>query len=525
MKTSKIATSLLTGFVTTIGMQSSLIASAPAKTISDNKPNMVLILIDDMGWGTFAPNIPDFTERDMNQAFIENYQPDYTYWECVEAVRKAMPNITRLCSEGIRFTNAYVTANVSAPSRAGLLTSSYQQRYGLYINQEAERGVPENIKLMPQVLKENGYTTGIFGKYHNGRSVSEFNTCTKGFHPLDRGFDKFYGFDKAGTDYYGSKIIFEDRKHVEPDKYLTDKFTEKAVEFIKNNIGKPKLIYVPYNALHGPLGVPAPEKYRNRFNYKSKVLNNYAAYTAAIDDGVQAIMDAIKEIEEDENTILVFLSDNGAPGGLAQPLPKNAPFSGFKGQSWQGGYHVPMFIWYGHKITRGKVCDQMVSSMDIFPTLFDIAGILKPKGQIIDGRSLRPILLENIDTKVHDHLVWMSQHAENWAMNKVSDQHIAQAAFMVREGNFVLRFVMEENKFYLHNIAEDRAEQIDLSDKYPQVVEHMKGVFKNWFQEMKRPEKWKPELWQNVQFWDTTLPPAPKVNREGLTKKKKRSKF
>lgn len=441
---------------------------------ADRMPNMVLIFIDDTGWGTFAPNIADFSESEMNQDFIRTYNPDYTYQEAVEAAKRAMPNLTSFCNEGIRFTNAYVTANVSSPSRAGLLTSSYQQRYGLYINQEAEKGIPEDIKLMPEVLKENGYVNGIFGKWHNGRGVDEINTCSEGHHPLDRGFDRFFGFNNAGTDYYDSPMLFKNKEHVNESEYLTDKFTEEAVDFIKDNPGVPKLVYVPYNALHGPLGVPAPEKYRSRFNFGSKVLNNYAAYTAAVDDGVQAIMNAMKEIGEYDNTVLVFLSDNGAPGGAASPLPKNGPFTGFKGQSWQGGYHVPMFIWYGNKIEGGRVCREIVSSMDIFPTLMDISGIELPSSQVVDGVSLCPILFDDINTQVHDHLVWMSQQAENWGMNKVHDQRIAQAAFMVREKDYVLRYVVEEDRYYLHNVTEDRGEHVDLSSEYPQKTEHMK---------------------------------------------------
>lgn len=521
MKTKNITTVLLAGLAASTSHAET---AKPKKAAHIQKPNVVLIFIDDTGYGTFAPNIADFSEEDMNRDFIRNYGPDYTYAEAVDAACRAMPNLSVLCSEGIRFTNAYVTANVSSPSRAGMLTSSYQQRYGLYINQKAEKGIPENIRLMPQFLKENGYTTGIFGKYHNGQSSGENNECAHGHHPLDRGFDKFYGFNSAGTSYYGSNILFEDRRHVEADGYLTDKFTEKAVEFIKANAGTPKLVYVPYNALHGPLGVPAPEKYRQRFNYTSKILNNYAAYTAAVDDGVAAIMDAIREIGEYDNTILFFLSDNGAPGGEVQPLPKNGPFSGFKGQSWQGGYHVPMFVWYGDKIDKGTVCNQVVSSMDIFPTVFEIAGIQPPQDQIIDGKSLVPVLTGKPDTQIHEHLVWMTQQAENWAMNKVNDQKIAQAAFMVREGDFVLRYVMEDNRFYLHNLSKDRQEKEDLSAEYPEKVEHMKAIFKEWFSEMEKPNGWKPELWQNVQYWDETIPPAVKPDRSGLTKNPKRKK-
>lgn len=366
---------------------------------------------------------------------------------------------------------------------------------------------------MPQVLQENGYVTGIFGKYHNGCGTDEFRTCAPGHHPLDRGFDRFYGFNNAGTDYYASDMIFDDREHVVPEQYLTDEFTAQAIDFIYEHKGVPKLVYVPYNALHGPLGAPAPEKYRNRFHFSSKILNNYAAYTAAVDDGVAAIMDAMKRIGEYDNTILVFLSDNGAPGGEVQPLPKNGPFSGFKGQSLQGGYHVPMFIWYGDRIDGGRVCRQMVSSMDIFPTLMDIAGIPLPDGQTVDGKSLAPILFDDIDTPVHDHLVWMSQQAENWAMNKVHDQRVAQAAFMVRKGNYVLRYVIEDDEYYLHDLSVDRGEHHNIAAEYPDKVLELKNIFREWFLQMKRPKEWKPELWQNVQFWDSSIPPAEKPDR------------
>lgn len=232
----------------------------------------------------------------------------------------------------------------------------------------------------------------------------------------------------------------------------------------------------------------------------------------------------MKEIGEYENTILVFMSDNGAPGGEVVPLPKNGPFSGFKGQSWQGGYRVPMFVWYGDKIKRGTVCDEMVSSMDIFPTLMDIAGIPLPENQIVDGVSLAPILFGETHEPLHDHLVWMSQHAENWAMNKVRDQGIALAAFMVREGDYVLRYVMEDNRFYLYNVQKDRGEHEDLSAKYPERMEHMKTIFRHWFVQMQKPNGWKPALWQNVQFWDNSLPAPQKPDRNTLVSRKSKQR-
>ena len=138
-----------------------------------SKPNLVLVLVDDMGWGAFAPNHVDFTEKELNQEFCRIHVKDYTAEEAFEAAQKATPYLNRYCQEGVRFTNAYVTANVSAPSRAGLLTSSYQQRYGLYIIKEAETGIPTTVLTMPQVMKDYGYANGAFGKYHNGKGMDE----------------------------------------------------------------------------------------------------------------------------------------------------------------------------------------------------------------------------------------------------------------------------------------------------------------------------------------------------------------
>lgn len=256
--------------------------------------------------GAFAPNHVDFTEKELNQEFCRIHVKDYTAEEAFEAAQKATPYLNRYCQEGVRFTNAYVTANVSAPSRAGLLTSSYQQRYGLYIIKEAETGIPTTVLTMPQVMKDYGYANGAFGKYHNGKGMDEIHTCSPGHHPLDRGFDYWFGFNSHGTSYYNSPILFRNRENIACAEYTTDKFTEEAVQFIRGNEGSPKLIYLAYNALHGPLGAPAPDKYMSRFQYKSKLLNTYAAYTAAIDDGVAAVMKELEKIGEIDNTMLVL---------------------------------------------------------------------------------------------------------------------------------------------------------------------------------------------------------------------------
>lgn len=472
--------------------------SFPVFAQKTSKPNLVLVFVDDLGWGTFTPNLKEFTKNELNQAFIAKHVKDYSAEEAFEAIKIAMPNLTRLCDEGARFRNAYVTANVSSPSRAGLLTSSYQQRYGIYINGEGENGIPENILTMPQIMKKAGYINGIFGKYHNGKGTDEKHTCSPGHHPLDRGFDDFFGFNSHGTVFYNSPILFKNRKNVACSEYLTDKITSEAVNFIEDNRGKPKLVYLPYNAVHGPLGAAAPEKYLKRFNFKSKLLNNYATYIAAIDDGVAKVMEQLEKQGELDKTMLVFMSDNGAPGGAAATLPKNGPFSGFKGQAYEGAIRVPMFFWYGNKIKQGAVYNQLVSSMDIFPTFFDVAGIPLPKNQVVDGKSLIPVLTGKSNKEVREHLVWMFQQAENWGMDGIKDQNTAKAAFSVRKGDYVLRYILEEDKFYLNKLTDDRKEAINLVTQYPEKVLEMHNIFKKWFSEMKKPISWKPALWQGI---------------------------
>ena len=491
----KTGTLLLTGIT-------SVVLPSQAQAGAIQKPNLVLVFVDDMGWGTFAPNTKYYTKEELNQEFIQKQVKDYTREEAMEAAVVAMPNLTRYTNEGVLFTNAYVTANVSAPSRAGMLTAAYQERFGAYIIPDAEVGPPESILYMPQLLKKAGYKNGFFGKHHNGGEKKDaLCTCTPGQHPLDRGFDSFFGFNSHGTLYYNSPILFQDRKHVECSEYLTDKFTDEAVKFIGENRGKPKLVYIPYTALHLNISDPAPDKYSKRFNYTSKLLNRYASYTAAIDEGVEAVMQKMKQIGELDNTVLIFMSDNGAPGGAQATLPKNGPFSGFKGQDFQGGFHVPLFIWYGNKIKQGLVCNQVVSSMDIFPTFFDIADVALPTTQKVDGVSLLPLLQGKSTNEVHESLVFMSQHAENWGMNGIKDQHTAKASFMVRKGDFVLRFIPDSSAFYLNDIRTDRAEKVNLIKQYPEKANEMKTVFKNWFEEMKVPTEWKLALWKDVQFW------------------------
>jgi len=505
-----------------------LLVSGVAPAQNKQKPNLVFVLIDDFGWGGFALNKSMYDYSQLNQEFIKLRVTDYTPEQAQAAAELAIPTLSQLCLGGTRFTNAYTSANVSSPSRAGIMTSRYQERFGYYINgEQVGRGVPLTETFMPKYIHDVGYATACIGKFHLSPNVKDDEGgCADGYNPLDRGFDYYWGFNAAGTDYYGSKILHKGREKVAATGYSTDEFTREAVDFISRSQGKPFMIYLAYNAVHGPLGLPAPPQYLDRFKYDSRLLNNFYAYLYAVDQGVARIIDKLRETGQLDNTMIVFTSDNGAPGGAADVLPKNGPLRGFKGQTWQGGIRVPMFFYVpGQK--GGLVSDNIVSNMDIFPTFMDWAGIPLPKN--IDGKSLLPIISGKSTAPVRDELVWMGQMAENWGMYGIRDQKVAPGGFMVRKGDRVLRYDIVARQFTLYDLTNDIGEKNDISAAEPAKVEEMKAIFRKWYGEMKPPMSWKPALWKGVEFWDSSSnyqPPtdANSAPREKGEKRKNRQK-
>ncbi len=381
-----------------------------------------------------------------------------------------------------------------------MLTSRYQERFGYYTNVEQKTGLPATETLMPEYLRRAGYTTACIGKYHlSPEDEPGSGGCVEGYSPLDRGFDYYFGFNSHGTTYYDSPMLHRGHEKVPAEGYLTDQLTGEAIGFIERSEGKPFMIYLAYNAVHGPLGAPAPQEYLDRFDYPSHQLNNYYAYLYAVDRGVERIMEKLRESGRADNTMVVFVSDNGAPGGAVNVLPKNGPLRGFKGQTWQGGVRVPMFI-HVPGAGGGIVSDNLVSTMDIFPTFMDWAGIPLPEG--LDGRSLMPLISGESDAQVREELVWMGQMAENWGMYNDKDQNVAPGGFMVRKGEWVLRYDIVARKFSLYDLGSDIGEQNDLSAAHPAVTDDLKDVFRRWYAEMSPPMGWKPELWKGVEFWD-----------------------
>ena len=292
------------------------------------------------------------------------------------------PNIDRIAHQGVRFTNGYTPYSVCSPSRAGFITGRYQQRFGYernaqYRPNDPNMGLPQNEKTIPEVLGQVGYTSGMIGKWHLGAHISN--------HPLNRGFDFFYGHLGGGHRYFPEELTIEDSYSIndEPlsyrtwimrdhqpektDDYLTDEFSKEAVKFIEKNQKTPFFLYLAYNAPHGPL--QATTKYLDRFDHiKNKKRKTYAAMVSAVDDGIGRILEYLESLDIIENTMIFFLSDNGGP----EPKngSNNGPLREGKSSIYEGGNRVPFAMQWTGKI-EPMVYEYPISSLDIrIPILY-----------------------------------------------------------------------------------------------------------------------------------------------------------
>ncbi|XOV94726.1 MAG: sulfatase [Bacteroidota bacterium] len=330
----------------------------------ETKPNIVFIFIDDMGW------------KDVG--FM-----GATYYET--------PNIDRLANAGMVFTNAYANAANCAPTRACLLSGQYGPRHGLYTVAKSDRGQSKDRRIVPientlsipldkitiaEALKPAGYTSAAIGKWHIGNT------------PQEQGFD--FGIDRGDLGYpYG---------HYNADSvYLTDKLTEVAVDFIKDNnpnkTGKPFLLYLAHHAIHTP--IQAKDEITAKYESKDGVnCHNNATYAAMIESVDESVMNVNKTLEElglSENTILIFFSDNGGHGTYTC----QKPLRGGKGMYYEGGIREPMFAYWPGKIKGGTTSDVPVISTDFYPTFLDLANQQPKEDYILDGKSITPLLFGN----------------------------------------------------------------------------------------------------------------------------------
>ncbi|ANQ52447.1 sulfatase-like hydrolase/transferase [Flammeovirga sp. MY04] len=423
-----------------------------------NPPNLIVVMVDDMGWA------------------------DTGFNGCKDI---PTPNIDRIANEGVKFNQGYVTFPVCGPSRAGFLTGRYQDRFGYTTNPSIDptneiSGLPVEEETMAQVLRKADYNNAIIGKWHMGTHPV--------FHPLNRGFDYFYGFLSGGHNYLPEKLtlndlsevtekwgwyktkIIENHDKVEINDYLTDELTDATVRYINKQADDDQhfMVFLAYNAPHTPL--QATEKYLSRFGHiKNKKRRTYAAMVSAVDDGVGRILETLEKKGIDENTLIVFLSDNG---GAKNNASRNAPLRGKKTDLFEGGVRVPFAMRWKGQIPSGQTYEKPISSLDIMATIVAQNKIKISKERPLDGVNLLPYLTGQNDGFPHDQLFW-----RKWEQN----------AMAIRDHYFKLVANSDQNEtdLMLFDIEKDQSETTDLSKEYEEKVRDMKVAWEAWNAEMK----------------------------------------
>ncbi|NDV61611.1 sulfatase-like hydrolase/transferase [Puniceicoccales bacterium CK1056] len=420
-------------------------------------PNLVVILTDDQG-----------------------YQ-DVGFNGCEDI---PTPNIDSIASNGIRFTNGYVSYPVCGPSRAGLLTGRYQGRFGFTTNPTIDpavphAGIPLEEKNIAEVLSPVGYRSMIIGKWHMGSHPQN--------HPLNRGFDEFFGFLSGGHNYFPENYTLNDlsevkkkwdwyrtklihnRERVDIEQYLTDELSDRAVAFVERQAcsDSPFFLYLAYNAPHTPL--QATEKYLSRFTHiKDKKRRTYAAMVSSVDDGVGALLSAIEEKGLTEETIILFLSDNG---GATNNASRNLPLRGNKGTMWEGGVRVPFAMQWKGQIPEGIDYDEPVISLDILPTIAALSNAPLSEERPLDGVNLIPYLRGEKDGAPHAQLTW---------------RDFRSGGFAIRQGD--LKLVREKprtNEPKLYDLEKDISEKRDLRGKYANKADSMQAAWDEWESQLK----------------------------------------
>ena len=375
------------------------------------------------------------------------------------------PNLDRLAASGVRFSNGYVTASVCSPSRAGMLTGRYQQRFGHELNLPGQphpsvpnsvRGLPLTELTVADLLQQNGYVTGLIGKWHLGLEDH--------FHPTKRGFNEFFGLRKGSGPYFAGTVntIESGMEAVSPDSldYLTDEFGDRAVDFITRNKDKPFFLFLSFTAPHTPMEAKPTYLAEEERRFRTPVRAKNAAMARSLDDNIGKVLLAIESLGLRENTLVVFANDNG--GAMPFNGSLNAPLRGAKGTALEGGNRVPFLMSWPGTIPEGVVFDPSVSTLDIVPTFVQSAGGTLPTDRTYDGVNLIPFLDGSVSSAPHDTLYWKVQWG---AAIRVGDWKL------VRTPN---------NDHWLFNLKDDISESTDLAATHRDIVEDLRSALEKW---------------------------------------------
>jgi arylsulfatase A-like enzyme len=423
--------------------------------LAADKPNILVIVADDMGYGDIGVH----GCRDI-----------------------PTPNIDSIASRGIRFRNGYVSGPYCSPTRAGLMTGRYQHRFGHEFNPGETAapnfGLPLTETTLADRLKAAGYATGMVGKWHLGFEPQ--------FHPLKRGFGSYFGFLGGSHSYLDAREdpenpILRGTEAVDEAEYLTDAFRREALAFVDRNQKSPWFLYWTFNAVHVPMH--ATPKYLARFSgIAGEGRRTYAAMDSAMDDAIGAMLERIKKLGQERNTLVFFISDNGGPPTNSS---SNGPLRGYKAETWEGGIHVPFLLQWRGSVPEGKVYDQPVIQLDILPTALAAAGIpVDPKWKL-DGVDLIPFVKGQKPGGPHDALYWrlgrqMAIRMGDWKLVKA-----------IGRGSDEVRGTADLQDAQLFNLAQDLGEKTNLAAQEPEKVKALGAAWMKWSSEMAEP-RWFP---------------------------------
>jgi len=421
------------------------------------RPNLIVIMADDLGYA------------------------DVGFNGCKDI---PTPNIDRIAQGGVRCTSGYVSYSVCSPSRAGFITGRYGQRFGYernaqYKTDDPNMGLPLDEVTIARSLGQVGYKSMVIGKWHLGAHPS--------LHPLNRGFDEFYGHLGGGHRYMPEDLtikdsykakdegesyitwILRDHEPVKPRKYLTDEFSDEAVSFVKRHKDENFFLFLSYNAPHNPL--QATEKYLSRFDHiKDKRRKTYAAMVSAVDDGVGMLLDMLDELKLTEDTIIFFLSDNGGPE--QKNASDNGVLRGGKSDAWEGGFRVPFAVQWPGKLPAGIDYDKPVSSLDIMATITELAGASVDPKRPLDGVNLVPYLTGK-NTKTPHNAIYLRKFDQN--------------RYAVRSGDDKLIIPFKGAKPQLYNLDTDISETNNIASQYPEKIQRLDALRLQWDAELVEP--------------------------------------
>lgn len=423
-------------------------SSPPASSKSD-QPNIIVILADDAGYVDFGF---------MGSNDLET------------------PRLDQLAAEGVIFIDAHVSASVCAPSRAGLISGRYQQRFGHECNGiPADDGLSPSVPTIGKQLQGQGYKTMALGKWHLGLGDP--------YHPNARGFDEFYGFLSGSRSYFPHEqqdqegrpqAILHNRQHVQFEGYLTDVLGDQAVQFIDQNHRQPFFMYLAFNAVHTPMHAKEEhlEKYRDHPRQK------LAAMTWSMDENIGKVIDKLKAENLYENTLIFFLSDNG---GAYNNQSSSGPLKGWKGNKFEGGHRVPFTVTWPKQLEGGTTYDQLTSALDIFATSVQAAGI-DPDTTGTDGVDLLPYLKGEKQGPPHEWLFWRKD-------KMAAVRHHAQK--MIR---------LEDYGYRVYDLEQNLAETKDLTASHPELKMELQNALENWETGMLPPRWVEGKVWPPVTY-------------------------